>query len=248
MLLLCRCHLTRNINLREVVKTFLEEYKQCGSNKNQKSAVLDKVAAVLMNDQEPPTRFVRLEPKHKRWYVIEGHKELISQTFRDIAQDGYKSASTYKNLKRRKSTGDSGLLEVAPKLGDEMDKSLDNELDGSDVKQRLPPKKAAARKAASTSPIADKNKEDATSGDHSKAGENLSKKEQLERQIEELKKQLETLDDVNGGGNKDSTKASVKEEETETVVDGGSDKPTDYTDGAGDNGSETIPHPELVPI
>ena len=238
---------TRNLYFTEIVKQFLEEYKQCGNNKNQKSLVLDNIASVLMKentqadgngDARLPARFVRLEPKAKRWYIIEGHKMIISQKIRDLTQEGYKSASTYKNLKRRKPSssirgggrknvsatesevvnqGGTGLppLALPNKTTTEEGNAstigkvvvsgadLDGEaaVDSNNHGQALPLDLETAR---STNTTEGKNKE---------ADDVLSKKEQLERQIEDLKKQLETLDD--SGCGKDGV-AAAKAQTTST--------------------------------
>ena len=192
----------RNLHLLRVVKDYLEEYKQCGSNKNKKSQVLNKVANVLLREQNPPTRFVKMEPKHKRWYIIEAHKMLISQKFRDLAQEGYRSASSFKNMRRRKGTGGMPLLTTVTTTDDMPPLSMATDPTNRDDHP--------AGMASVTDGQFDNNFEksfpeqpnhvSATMANDSTIIEpalrrGLTKKEQLERQIEVLKKQLDTLDD-----------------------------------------------------
>jgi hypothetical protein len=154
----------------------LEEYKAAGNNKKLKSQVLNRVANFVLK-QDPPIRFVRLESKHQRWYEIEAFyiREKISQTFRDIALDGYRSASTFKNMKRRKAstlggarkgsvdtTNGEGVpgsrsvadnAEIQDDPGSEgEDSAVEPAVESAEQKnspnKRLPPKKTAARKAA----------------------------------------------------------------------------------------------------
>ena len=188
--------------MEEVVKTFLEEYKNAGNSKSLKSHVLNKVADAL-NQLDPPARFVRLEPKHQRWYEIEAFysREKISQTFRDIAQEGYRSANTFKNLRRRRSS--------KPASSKEEDAAKDEEGESAQNK-KLPPKKVAAKKAAAVNtgpessipPLSqiDKDNDLLVVGDvelqnAANTSSVLSRKEQLAMQIEQLQKEMAMLEE-----------------------------------------------------
>jgi hypothetical protein len=196
--------LFRNKYLAEVVQQFLDEYKECGNNKSKKSEVLNKIATSLTSQRDPPTRFVRFEPKHQRWYEIEAFyaREKISQCCRDLAKDGYRSANSFKNLKRRKSytndqpqesTGASNYTVPDP------DSRMEPRVEPPSKYKRIPPKKVAAGKAAATDSdvgcVAQKEDNDIPG-----ALSKLSKKEQLERQIAKLKKELEQLEEDEQGG------------------------------------------------
>lgn len=183
--------------LVEVVNQFLEEYKDCANNKNKKSAVLDKIANVLTTQQDPPARFLRLEPKHNRWYEIEAYhsREKISQCCRDIAQDGYRSCNTFKNLKRRKSyiPSDPPRRRASDEQTKEKDLSTNDVEDAAESSadpsssKRLPPKKAAARKAAETDSDSNPNADPQPLS-------RQARKEQIRSQIAQLQKDLEMLE------------------------------------------------------
>lgn len=94
----------------------------------------------------------------------------ISQTFRDIAKEGYRSALTNKNERRRraKASKDGGG-------GDHVDPGI-----GDDKSKKGPPKKRAVR----------------TPGKSPESTSKAAKKEQLAKQIEQLKKEMEMLDEA----------------------------------------------------
>jgi hypothetical protein len=212
-----------NVHLVEVVTRFLEEYKKCGNNKSKKSHLLTQVANDLTTHQDPPARFVRLESKHQRWYEVEAFyaREKISQTFRDILQDGYRSASTYKNVKRRKSctgnqSNNSGKW-IIPEEKAKYDSAAAIAV-GDDGKgafevlrsgKGLPQKDAATANIAVGSPdlLAATVTEPIRTGNTSNGTiklpvppTHLSKKRQLEWQIQQLTKQLVELQE----GDKDT--------------------------------------------
>lgn len=166
--------------------------------------MLNDVADAL-SKLNPPAMFVRLEQKYKRWYEIEAFysREKISQTFRDIAQDGYRSANTYKNLKRRRSKSTNQLdtdRERSAKKDDNEPSQIGRD---SSANRRLPPKKAAARKAAginaetsSTSTIAAVQTSAKSTHLLGRTGVSLlTKKEQLALQIECLQKEMKMLEE-----------------------------------------------------
>ena len=233
----------RNLHLVDVVKGHLDQYIKCGNNKTQKSVVLNMVATELSNNLDPPARFVRLEPKNQRWYEIEGFcaREKISQTFRDIAQGGYRSANTFKNLKRRKSSAGGQLenVETSPKeeKGNETTKGLgENRVNcGHESDKKLPNK--ASVSTATTDDNSQTNPGSAHDNtDDDEAFLKLPKKEQLERQIEELKRQLALLDDNEGKQNQEQ-----REEENgcaSSSIEGSGDEETklalDHDDGTKD--------------
>lgn len=203
------------IQLVEAVERFKEEYKKCGNNKLKKAHVLSQVANALTTEQDPPARFLRWESKHQRWYEVEAFyaREKISQTFRDILQDGYRSASTYKKLKRRKScTGNQSNSSIIPEDKADSDSAAadDGEESSEELRagKRLPPQEAATTKIAAGSPDLQGGtvKELTGKGNPSNGTiklpvppTHLSKKRQLEWQIRELTKQLEELQEGDKG-------------------------------------------------